>query len=422
MTLPPNDSLLGREANFFLGRQPILNRTQNIVAYELLFRSADSLLCADFNDQTHASAGVILNALAEFGIDNIVGDHQAYINVDTKVFMSDAIELLPKDHVVLELLENMVITSRIVDRCKELKKSGFVLAIDDHSYSPEYEPLYPFIDVVKIDVLNTPTSKLSFLLSKLDRWNFALLAEKVETHEQQKSCMTLGFNLFQGYYFSRPEILNQKRIDPDRMILLRLLNQLHLEVEVREIEDTFRQHPNLIYNLLRLVNSVAFGLRERVTSIKQAILYLGIQYLTRWVILALYVSKKGSVLDEPLLHLASVRGKLMELLALQMQPVVNRRDLAERAFITGALSLIDALFNTTIADALGNLNLPEDILSAILRHEGQLGLLLMVSKSMEKAEFMQAENLIAEVNLSTPQLLQAQLETLTWAKGIFKQV
>lgn len=405
------------EEKFFLGRQPILDRSQNIVAFELLFRSAEKAY-ADFTNQTHASASVILNALTDFGIDNVVGRHKGFFNVNTDMLMSDTLELLPKDHVVIELLENLEINEQVITRCHELKEKGFMLAADDHTYSPEYEPLYKIIDIIKVDILERPLDQLPAMLGQLGRWRFTFLAEKVETREQYDACAAMGFELFQGYYFSRPVVLKQNRIDAGRTTLLKLLNQLQLEAELADIENSFRESPYLIYGLLRLVNSVAFGVREKVRSVRHAIMVLGRQQLKRWVVLALYAGQDAPAMGSPLLELASVRGRLMEVMVRQMTLYTKDRDSGDRAFITGVLSLVDVLFSTALEEVISTLNLTEDIRTALLYREGFLGTLLQIAELMEKADFNAAEELLSQVHLSTGQLAEAQLETIAWSKGL----
>ncbi len=412
-------SELPRVVEFYLGRQPILDRRNNIVAYELLFRASGDARRADYSDQSQASAQVILDTIAEFGLENVIGKRKAYVNVARDVLMSDAVELLPKEHVILELLESIAMSNEVVARCRELKNKGFRLSLDDHVYSPDYENLYRYIDVVKVDVLNTKMDDIRLTVKKLFP-RISLLAEKVETYEQHQACMALDFTFFQGYFFSHPEVLTQKRINPDRLALLQLFNRLNLEAEISEIENIFRQSPGLIFGLLRLVNSVAFGLRERVTSIKHAIMYLGTQYLRRWVLLALYVNRRTFTLDEPLFFSVLFRGKLMEQMAYILRFTQSTSDFADRAFITGILSMVDALLNTTLDEALGHLSLTDDILQALLHQEGLLGSLLAISQAMERADFETTERLLKETGLTIQQLRQAQKETLVWTENVLK--
>lgn len=191
----------------FLGRQPILDRQHNVVAYELLFRDGwgDE---ANVADDSLATACVIQRAFRRLGIRTVVGDRKALINVDAPTLMSRAIEALPNDRVVIELLESIRINGDIVDRCRQLKKLGYRLALDDFfRYEEEYEPLLQVVDIVKIDIQLLDRESLKRLVKRLGKWPTQLLAEKVETWQRARECLKMGFNLFQGFYFGRPVTL-----------------------------------------------------------------------------------------------------------------------------------------------------------------------------------------------------------------------
>ena len=208
---------------FFLGRQPILNRSQQIVGFELLFRSAESLLAASFLDTHVASASVILNALSDFGFQDVLGRHKGFFNVTHEMLMSDAVELLPRDQVVIELLESILLDEEVVARCRTLKSMGFKLALDDHVYSPDFSAIYQLVDIVKLDVLEIPPDDLAGVVEKLRAWPLTLLAEKVESAAQYAVCAALGFDLFQGYYFARPVVLKQNKVDVGKLTMLQLM-------------------------------------------------------------------------------------------------------------------------------------------------------------------------------------------------------
>ncbi|MRR36989.1 EAL domain-containing protein, partial [bacterium] len=269
------------EEKFFLGRQPILDREQKLYGFELLFRSADTLH-ANVTDYLQASASVIFDALSSFGLREILGKHKGFINVNADVLMSEALELLPPEKVVIELLEHVPITDTVITRCRDLKEKGFSIALDDHVYEPVYEPLYEIVDVIKVDLFRTGMENLPRELETFRHWTPKLLAEKVETFEQYERCADLGFTYFQGYYFARPVVLTRTRVDVGRLAIIKLFNQLVAEVEIGELEATFKQNPNLILNLLRLVNSVSVGLKSRITSMRHAIMVLGYHQLRRW--------------------------------------------------------------------------------------------------------------------------------------------
>jgi EAL and modified HD-GYP domain-containing signal transduction protein len=405
---------------FFLGRQPILDREQNIFGYELLFRSAD-ISFADITDFSQAGASVILHTLSGFGFSEVLGKHKGFFNVTGELLLSDAVELLPREQIVIELLESIEITDEIVERCLELKNKGFSLALDDNFYDLVYEPLYSIVDVVKIDILEVTQPALSEMVRILKDRPVTLLAEKVETTEQFNECLDLGFRLFQGYYFAHPSVLKKKRVDVSGTALLKLLQLVLQDAEIKEIEETFRQNPGLSYNLLRLVNSVALGMRETIKTLRHALMVLGLQQLRRWVQLALYSygTGKGSA---PLLETAAIRGRLMELIVQKQCLQPADKDYADRAFMTGMLSLVDVLFETPMEQIIQQLNLAKDVRLALRSREGDMGRLLLLVESLEAMDFQAAANLLGESSCNVDTLFEAQLEAINWANRLHEVV
>ncbi|HEX9078039.1 MAG TPA: EAL domain-containing protein, partial [Desulfuromonadaceae bacterium] len=171
------------EAKCLIGRQPILNRNEELVAYELLFRTAGAR-SAVIDDASYATASVIVNTLTGFGIGDILGNHKGFINMERELLMDDSLNILPREQVVIELLETLRVTPELVERCRFLKENGFTLALDDHEYSPEYHELYGIVDIVKVDLMQTPLHELEEMVRRFSRYPLQLLAEKVETQEE----------------------------------------------------------------------------------------------------------------------------------------------------------------------------------------------------------------------------------------------
>lgn len=401
----------------FLGRQPILDTKQNVVGFELLFRSAQSLT-ANIIDHSQASADTIINAFCGFGLQEVLGKHRNFINVNTEFLMSDLIELLPREQVVIELLEIVEITNDIVERCSRLKDMGFALALDDFSYSSAYEPMFDLVDIVKIDLLQTSQPALSEIVRYLKNKPVTLLAEKVETLEQFNECQGLGFDLFQGYYFARPAVLNRKKIDISRLTLLKLLEYVLTEAETKEIEGAFKQNPNLSYNLLRLVNSVAMGMREKVNSISHAIVILGRQQLKRWIQLLLFTHGTTNASSSPLMQMAAMRGKLMELLVQQQGDSQHGNDFSDLAFMTGILSLLDTLLSIPMAEIVNQISLRDEVRQALLTREGRLGRLLLMNEKLEIGDFEAVNDLLRETGINLNHLVPAQIEAMSWTNSI----
>ncbi len=404
--------------DIFIARQPIVDRKENLVAFELLFRSTHSATTSGVVDDTHATAQVLVNAFGEMGIADVLGAHRGFINLNTELLHSDLIELLPKQQVMLELLETITIDAAIIARCHELKVKGFSLALDDVvELSDDIKPLLGVVEVVKLDLMLIDPARLPALVKELKRYPVKLLAEKVEDREQARRCMEMGFDLFQGYHFARPEMLSGKRTDPSKMVLIHLLSMLLSEAENDKIVEAFKQHADLTYNLMRLVNSVGVGLVTKVSSLKHALIVLGRQPLRRWVQLLLYASNKGNVTVSPLMQLAATRGKMLELVAQREHP--SDPDYADLAFMVGMLSLLDALLGEPLPEILTRMSLQEEVENALLLHEGSLGELLTLCEKIEAGDIAAIqEKLRARPGLTVDMLNKAQLEALGWANSI----
>ncbi|MDD2499795.1 MAG: HDOD domain-containing protein [Geobacter sp.] len=406
------------ELKFFIGRQPILDVKQQIFGYELLFRAASHHTTAQFESQAQASASVISSALSDFGLQDVLGDKFGFLNITAGVLHSEMLELLPIEQSVLEILENIDLDDNVRLRCSELKSMGFKIALDDHVYSPDHSAFYKMVDIIKVDIMATDPLELPAIAANLRKYPVQLLAERVETVEVFEQCLEYGFELFQGYFFEKPVIIGQKRIDPSGIAMMKLLQQLNEDWDIDEVEDTFRENPSLTFNLLKLVNSVMVGLREKIKNIRHAIMILGINHLRRWVQLALFAGKDERGLNSPLLEMAAVRGRLMELLTMQRTGQGRTSDLVETAFLTGILSLLDALYETPMEHVVESLNLSEDMADALLRREGQLGQLLELSEKLEKTDFVAVQELLDSLSISLDQLLAAQLDAFNWRNSI----
>jgi len=402
---------------FYLGRQPILDRRQEIVGYELLFRSA-GLDYAEFDSYSHASASVITNALAAFGIQEVLGGKLGFINVHLGLLLSEMLELLPIEQSVLELLEIIKIDEKVVERCRELKQLGFRLALDDHEYNPECVGIYEHVDIIKIDILQVDAGMLPGIVEELRQWPIKILAEKVETVEQFETCFRMGFDLFQGYFFERPVVLNKKRIDVSGMAMLKLLQQLARNAAIEEIEETFKANPSMSYTLLRLVNSVAIGARAKIKTLRHAITMLGIDHIRRWIQLSLFAGNDSRGINNPLLEMAAVRGRLMEILVMQKERDHVISEKSEEAFMTGILSLLEVLFETPMSEIVESLNLTDEVSNALLSRTGDLGQLLSLAERLEVTDFDAVTPLLEQSEISLDQLLAAQLDAFNWRVSV----
>jgi len=406
----------------FLGRLPILDCKQNLVAFELLFRSGNN---ADVNviDNSAASANVIIDTYGQLGIENVLGKRRGFIKVDTELLMCDAIRLLPKRHVVLEILRSVAITDEIMQRCIELSNKGYQLALSNAAQLTEaHERLLPYINIARLNVNALDQETLIATLKKLKRWPILLLAEKVENRQTAQYCANLNFQMLQGFYFSKPEIITGKRIDPSKLSLLKLLLLIAKECDAGEIEKELKFQPGLSYNLLKMVNSAGSGIPQNINSINRAIMILGRKQLHRWVQLLLYTAtQKDGSRSDALMQTAAIRGKLLELIATADRP--HDKNHQDRAFTVGILSLLDTLLGIEMSQIVETLSIQQDMRQALIERKGILGKQLALIEANEKGEIRKVLPMLAEQGfLEMSDLTNMELEAYIWASRISDSV
>lgn len=402
----------------YLGRLPILDSKQNLVAFELLFRS-DQQSTVTVTNNSAASANVIIDTYGQLGIENVIGKRRGFIKVDAKLLMHDAICMLPKKHVVLEILRSVEINDEIINRCTFLKQKGYQLALSNVvQLNKQLRYLMPLVNVVKINVNALNQNELISLMKELKRWPVLLLAEKVENLETARRCIGLNFHMLQGFYFAKPEIIAGKRIDPSKLSLLKLLLLVVKDTEVTEIENELKYQPGLSYNLLRVVNSAANGLPSKINSIKRAIMILGRKQLQRWVQILLYAAKqKDGSSSDALMQTAAVRGKLLEFIATADRP--HDKNHQDRAFMVGVLSLLDTLLGVEMPKLVETLSIQKDMSEALLARRGYLGRQLQLIEAHEKGEFEKVLAILTELGfLSINEFTTMELEASAWASRI----
>lgn len=394
----------------FLGRQPILDRRQNLAAFELLFRSG-RFNGATIEDDVSASATVINHAFTELGVEAVLGKHPGFINLSAPLLMSDVIELLPRDKVVLEILETVKVSKALVHRCVELKEMGFTLALDDFiGHEREFTPLLGVVDIVKVDVQRQTAAGLATVTQRLLQMKLKLLAEKVASREQADHCLELGYELFQGYFFARPSVITGRRLSRNETALMRVLRLLLADDVQSGIDAVLEEHPELADSLSRLAQLVTAGDSMSSPTARRP---------QRWLPLLVYVvsSAPGAEVPSPLLVLAATRGKLMELLARALRPA--DREFQQRAFLTGTLSLVTALLAAPLAEILGTLPVAADVRAALLSRDTELGSLLKLVEALETAELSAIERALDRVpGLEHGRVIGLQVEAMRWADFI----
>ncbi len=392
----------------FIGRQPIINRNKKIFGYELLFRNNTSP-DADVTNNIKATANVIVNALNNIGLKKLIGEKKGFINVDAEVLESGIFDLLPKENIVLEILETVELTSDIVELCTNIRRQGYRLALDDFIYNSPLSPIVGAANYIKIDFPMHDRRTLEQVVEHLREYPAKLLAEKIETREDFEYCHSLGFDFFQGYFFAKPSVISAKSLSPTQLVLIELSRSLSREDDFSTIEGLFKKNPELNYKLLKFMNSAAFYTTEKITSVRQSIALLGYRNLQKWVTLLLFAGEGGDPKSSPLLERAALRGRIMELLT---KKITRDPVLADCAFMAGALSLIGVLLQMSISDALSEFNLSQDINDALIHREGLLGTLVLVTEMLEQENFGFIEEALRKFSLSLDDLFLIERDAI----------
>jgi EAL and modified HD-GYP domain-containing signal transduction protein len=407
---------------FFLARQPILGRDQRLVAFELLFRAAPEHEDAQLTDYAAATAAVISHA-SQLGMHQVVGEQLAFVNVDEVVLMSDFVRFLPPDKVILEILETVEPTQEVTARIEELKQLGFKFALDDViGHSEQVRKFLDLVDIIKIDLKGVSREELVQLARSLRNPRQKLLAEKVETVEEFRLCLELGFEYFQGYYFARPAILSGKKVTPSELVLLRLLDLIHSDAGNEAIEEAVKRDTLLSLNLLRLVNSHLTGTGAgHVESVAEALARLGRSQLQRWLQILLYSGPDGHIeFSSPLLQMATTRGRLLELMTLTLHP--GDTEGANTAFTVGMMSLMDALFSVPMHELLDKVEVSREVRGALVDREGEYGAMLRVAEELENEECAHGKRALAraldKLGLSVKQVREIELAAFGWVREL----
>ena len=399
-------------AEVFVARQPIFDPALDVTAYELLFRGSNAFDRALVSDNDEATSTVVINAFTELGLDTVVGDRRAWVNV-TREFLLDSMAFaLPRDRVVLELLEDQVVDQELLNALDLLRADGYKIALDDFAWSPGCELLLPHVDIVKVEVLGRDPAAVAEDVDRLRPYNHTLLAEKLETRQDYERCLELGFELFQGYFFCKPETLSARGVAPNRLALLQLMSALQDQsIEFSQLETLISRDVALSYRLLRYINSAFFGLRHEVTSIGRAVALLGLENVRRWSTLTAF----ATIDDKPreLMTTALVRGRFCELVGDHFGEPDR-----DQLFTLGLFSVVDALMDAPMHEALRSIPFPEDMTHALVAGHGSKGRVLECAIACERGRLEEAPRGTA----SAGELAAAHADALAWATSATREL
>jgi c-di-GMP-related signal transduction protein len=396
----------------FLARQPIFNWRRVVYGYELLFRSGlDNFFSHTDADAASASTA---DTMILFGIERLTEGKRAFLNCTREFLIRDYAMLLPKDRVVIEILESVKLDEELIAACRRLKAQGYLLALDDFKDSPEWEPLISVADFIKVDLLATPAEEQARLAKKFASDKLRLVAEKVETHEDFKRTLDLGYSYFQGYFFSRPEILRRHDIPPNKLNYLRLLQAANQsDMDIPSVAERVKAEASISYRLLRYLNSSAFFLASEVHSIPHALSLLGERGIRRWVSLVA-VACMADDKPQELVMLPLIRARFCELLA----PRAGLGNVSNDLFLLGLLSAIDAILDMTMADILNELKIRGDIRDALLGMKNGLRDVFDVALLYEMARWEELDAAAQHAHIQSDDVPEQFMEAVDWSKRI----
>lgn len=396
---------------FYAARQPILDRDKKLIGYELLFRDGVDNVFPDI-DGDEATSRLIEGSQFNFGLEDLTDNKPAYINFTLETLQKGYPLLLGKEQVVVEILETIQPGKRLLALVKDLKEKGYILALDDYIHQPVWRHFYPYIDIIKIDFLTCDVDSIKAIIEAIKPYpHIKLLAEKVETYEKYQLALEMGFSYFQGFFFSKPEMVQSKTLPPSEMALAELLYETSsIDLNLRKITEVFERDVNLSYKLLRYSNSAAFKRRAEISTIKQALIVLGSEEIKRFLSL-LFAAQVAADKPAELIRLSLTRARFAELLAISHGKM---RDTG-MAFLTGMMSLMDAILDEDMPSVMNKLPLTIEIKDALLKEEGLLATYLKLVKFYEQANWEKAKEIQQQLGLKPEEVPDAYHDALSWS-------
>ncbi len=405
----------------FLARQPILKSNEEIFAYELLYRSQKQQNISEINGDKATLD--VLNTLMQIGIDELSEGKLCFINFTDNLLKYEFPNYLRPDMFVIEILENVVFTDELIDQCRRLKVQGYKIALDDFEMlgdEENFDKIMKIASIVKIDVQKTSRAEQQKLFQLFKPYNIELLAEKVETREEYEQCLRDGYKYFQGYFFCRPTIHSTKDLEAHGSTFFEVMMELSIpEPDITKIADKIERDLSTSYKLLKLVNSPVFLGNNKIKSIKQAIMLIGLKELKKWIYL-LYMREQSDQkhhIPNQLIKLSLIRAKASELIATN----IGQRHESPSYFLVGILSLMDTLLRVPIEKIIEKLPLDNNIKDTLLGVQTPYRDVLELVISIEKGEWSEIDKLSNKMDINKETLNNHYLNAIKWASEVYKR-
>jgi c-di-GMP-related signal transduction protein len=392
----------------FVARQPIFQVNKKLFAYELLFRTGMSNAFPGIDGGT-ATSSLLSSSFFTVGIERISGGKLVFINFTEELLLRGTPTLFPKNHVVVEILEDVHPTREIIDACQALYQQGYILALDDFVYRDNLQPLIDLAQIIKIDFRLTPQAEITAILAQLKEGKCEFLAEKIETNEEFVAAKAMGFKYFQGYFFAKPEVLKNKDISASKLTIMQLICEVNrAECDLKKLEEYINQDVSISYKLINYLNSAYYARLQPISSIRQAIAYLGERGIRMFISI---IAASRLVDNKPgeLLRAATIRANFLEQIAIEL--AIDSGEL----FMLGLFSLLDAMLDNSMEYLVGQLPLTTQMSEALVQRSGQLANYLQLIEAVEAGNWSVLDNLLAGMNISSIRLQEFYLNAVNFA-------
>jgi len=396
----------------YVARQPIFDKNKKIYGYELLFRDGMTNAFPDIDGDT-ATSKLLSNTFFNIGIEQISGKNISFINFTENLLINKIPSLFPKELIMVEILEDVEAKENVVKACRELSEKGYRFALDDFIYNSDLQPLIDLASVIKFDFMLTPIDEIQEILDKLVFPHLNFLAEKIETYDEFSSALEMGFSYFQGYFFSKPEILTGSAIAPSKISLLQIISEINSkDFSFGRLEKFISSDVSISYKLLRYINSAYFKRLQEITSIKHALVFLGERETKQFISLVAIAGLSSDKPDE-LMRSSIIRARLCELIGKEC----NLPDTSE-LFLLGLLSHIDAMLDNGMGKIMEDLPISEKIKIALIDGEGALSDYIKLVSCYETGDWECCSLLTGKIGIAEEKLPQYYMDAIGWADAL----
>lgn len=397
----------------FVGRHSIFNRNKEVVAYELLFRNSLNNFFDKSVSSSKATSILLSNTYLNIGMEKLVEDKIAFINFDATLINNEIPSLLHNDRerIVVEVLEDVIPDKLLLSNLLDLKQKGYILALDDFTLDYEYKHTIPLYDIIKVDFMQSGLENAKKIIDMYSNGKRKFLAEKVETHEEFKQALEMGYDYFQGFFFTKPEIVKGKSTSKLNTQFIRLKEEMNKdEIDFKAISTIIESDVDLSYKLLRLVNSFSFS--YEVVSIRHALAILGIKEIEKWINFIM-VSDFASNRPDDMVRISVIRSRFAELLTENS----NQKEKRYQASFVGLFSMIDVILGKSLKKVLNDIPMNSDVKDAImLRPTSSLYNVMKIVSSYERADWDEIDFHAKKLDIPINIIPELYFQSVFWAK------